>query len=129
MADARVCLSGSARQGHICARSDKEGRFNLKLKEAGTYLLVPEKMADGYVAQYLSFFRAQTPAISEVIINSANAHPFFVSLMIGPKNGTLAGSVMDTTTGLPLENVHITLGFADETSDCLDERRKRRREF
>jgi hypothetical protein len=119
VADARVCASPAERgKDVLCARSDKEGRFTLKLKEAGTYTLVPEKMSEGYVAQYLSFFRAPTPSITEVVLNRANAHPF-VSLIIGPKNGTLAGSVMDTTSGLPLENVQVTLCLADEPSDCF----------
>jgi hypothetical protein len=119
VADARVCASQTERvKDVLCAKSDKEGRFTLKLKEAGTYLLVPEKLADGYVSQYLSFFRAPTPSITEVVLNSANPQRF-VSLMIGPKNGTLAGSVMDTTTGLPLETVGITLCLVDEPSDCF----------
>ncbi|HVG33830.1 MAG TPA: carboxypeptidase-like regulatory domain-containing protein [Pyrinomonadaceae bacterium] len=124
VADARVCASQAERgKDVLCAKSDKEGRFTLKLKEAGTYLLVPEKLADGYVAQYLSFFRAPTPSITEVVLNSANAHPF-VSIMIGPKNGTLRGSLMDTTSGLPLENVQLTLCLADEPSDCFSTRAK-----
>lgn len=119
VADARVCASPAERGNVVlCAKSDKEGRFTLKLKEAGTYLLVPEKMAAGYVAQYLSFFRAPTPSITEVVLDSANTHRS-ISLVLGPKNGTLAGSVLDTTTGLPLETIHVTMCLADEPSDCF----------
>ncbi len=105
--------------GAICAKADTEGRFNLKLEKAGRYLLVPEKESDGYVAQYLFFYRAQTPSVTEIVISQDNARPF-VSLLLTSKNGQLTGSTSDAATGLPVDNIKFTLCHASAPRVCKE---------
>lgn len=117
--EASVCaFQPNPRSGVLCARADAEGRFNLKLQKPGRYLLVPEKEPDGYVSQYLTFYRAQTPSISEIVVNQDNARPF-VSLLLTSKNGLLTGSARDAVTGLPVENMKYTLCHAAAPRDCF----------
>lgn len=117
-AEVRVCaFTTEPDRDVLCAKSDAEGRFNLRLEKAGKYILIPEKVSDGYISQYLSFYRAPAASITNVVVNNGNPHPF-VSLLLGPKNGVLSGSIMDSATGLPVENMSFTLCHQAAQGDC-----------
>lgn len=102
----------------LCGVSDVEGRFKVKVAEAGTYMLLPDKKTDGYMIPYLPFYRHSSVPILEATVDEKHTSAS-VSVLLGPKNGTLAGRSVDMATGLPVENVRFVLCHAASPQLCL----------
>jgi 5-hydroxyisourate hydrolase-like protein (transthyretin family) len=101
----------------FCGQTDKNGRFTLRLAKPGTYELGAHKTSDGYMSQNRSFYKHASIPITELTLTEVNRDAA-VSLSLGPKSGAISGKVVDIKTGLPVENVLITMCHADNPKDC-----------
>ena len=107
--EAKVCaVPVENHRGVICTTADVEGRYTLKLALAGKYQMIPDKIQEGYLPQYVPFYRHPSYRATEVTVDQSHTNTF-VALLLGPKNGLLTGSIIDATSGLPLENVRIII--------------------
>lgn len=105
-------------QGVRCGRSDAEGKFTIKVTKAGKYILSSKKLLDGYMPQRRVFYKNPSAPEPEVTVGGGNTNSF-VSVNLGPKNGTLAGSNLDAATGLPVEDAQIILCHAANPQICF----------
>ena len=101
-----------------CVMTGAGGRYLLRLNGAGRYRLITDKLQDGYWPQHLPFFRDPEGGVPEVTIG--DGHPQQqVRITLAPKNGVLAGRGVDATTGLPLDDVLISLCHAANPQICF----------
>lgn len=116
----RVCAYSldSNERGVLCTRTGADGRFTIRLEVAGRYGLIPDDAADGYVPQYLPFWRNPFTPQAEVTVDDQNPGPS-VSVALGPKNGVLNGVSVDAATNLPVENVQYVMCHADRPQVCF----------
>lgn len=101
-----------------CVVSDAEGKFVIRLSEAGKYKLSTAKVESGYMPQHLPFYRLPSVSMPEVTLDS-NTPTQEVSIILSPKSGALAGKSIDAATNLPVENVKITLCHFHNPSVCF----------
>ena len=100
-----------------CSRSDADGNYSIKMEKAGNYLLTSEKTEDNYFPQWPPFFRAPSSQFPKVTLDDNNTQAS-ASILLGPKNGTLIGKVLDADTNLPVENAQFNLCHATSARVC-----------
>lgn len=101
-----------------CGRSDAAGRFTIMSLKAGKYTLSSKKLPEGYMPQRHPFYKNPSMPEPEVTVGGSNLNSF-VSINLGPKHGSLAGSNVDAATGLPVENARIILCQAASPQVCF----------
>jgi hypothetical protein len=102
VADVTVRLHPTDRPSGAIARSDQtdpEGKFWFGRLAWGKYAVCARKEADGYREICNSIF---TPDIGTIVTLSPQAPIARVQVTIGPKAGTLIGTITDAMTGLPV---------------------------
>lgn len=87
----------------ICAETDAQGKFVINLTQAGTYQVTAEKMFEGYVPQYIPFYRDPGSRITEVVVGDDTPGPS-VSLAFSPKSGIISGKVIDEAADTPIQD-------------------------
>ena len=87
----------------ICMETDAQGKFIINLTQAGKYQVIGEKMSEGYMPPYVSFYRDPQSPIPEIIVgdDSRNAS---VSLALSPKSGLITGKVIDEASDTPVQD-------------------------
>jgi hypothetical protein len=85
--------------------------------EPGKYTLFYYHDANGYLTQYIPFFRHPSYPAPEVLLDRANAVAS-ITVMMPPKNGVLAGRGLDAETGLPVDNLEFILCQAEAPKVC-----------
>jgi hypothetical protein len=85
--------------GRRFVESDEAGRFRLGYLAWGEYSICARKEADGYVEICSNIFRKEGVPRATV---SAQAPSVRVWVVIGPKAGTVTGTITDASTGVPL---------------------------
>lgn len=100
-----------------CMLTKADGKFLLHLSEAGKYKLIYDKSDADYMSPILPFWRHPAIPVPEVVLDSSNPSAY-VSINIGPKSGVLTGKSVDVATGLPVENVLVTMCHAADPSVC-----------
>ena len=84
------------------ALSDAEGNFVIPVGRPAQYKIYPEKSAAGHYVQFSPYFRHPSVPITEVILGESN-RTASVIVPLSPKNGALAGRILDENTGRPVE--------------------------
>lgn len=107
-AGARVCALQTTGKivnvrDRVCAESDGQGKFAIKLSQAGNYQIVADKVSEGYMPSYLPFYRDPNAPIPEITVSTENPNAS-VSVKLVPKSGLITGKVIDEATDLPVEN-------------------------
>lgn len=114
----RVCAHPSAPSpGVICGISNAQGNFVIRSLEAGKYQLITDKSTDGYMPQHIPFYKQPASEMPEVVLDEQNKAPS-VSIVLGPRNGILTGSIVDASNGLPVENASVLLCHTDDALIC-----------
>ncbi len=103
-----VCAYGLLNVGSTCGVSGQDGSFAIRLRSTGSYLLAAEKRAPDYVSPFRPFFRHPSFALPEVNVGGKEAVSDVIVRLL-PKNGFLAGKVVDGSTGLPVDNARFQL--------------------
>jgi hypothetical protein len=85
--------------GRRFVESDQAGRFRLGYLAWGEYSICARKEADGYMEICSNIFRKDGAPTATV---SAKAPNVDVLVVIGPKAGTVTGTITDASTGAPL---------------------------
>jgi len=85
--------------GRQFVESDGAGRFRLGQLAWGNYAICARKVADGYREICNNIFRKEAVPTATV---SPQARDVGVLVVIGPKAGTVTGSITDAATGAPL---------------------------
>ena len=101
-----------------CAQTGSNGKFILKLAKAGTYQVFANKTSAGYMPQNRPFYRHVSIPIQEVTLNDVSPNAD-VTLSLGPKSPTIVGKAVDLSTGLPIDNILITMCHADNPKTCF----------
>jgi hypothetical protein len=100
-----------------CALSDVRGQFAIDVSVPGKYTLFYYNDANGYLSQYLPFFRHPSHPAPEVVLDGAvTAASVTISML--PKNGVLVGQGVDAETGIPVDNLEFILCHADAPEVC-----------
>ena len=100
-----------------CALTDQRGQFALEVGRPGRYTLFYYNERNGYWSPYFPFFRSPSAPAPEVALDEANAAAS-VNISMLPKNGVLAGSGVDDSTGLPVDNLEFVLCHAGAPEVC-----------
>jgi hypothetical protein len=106
LAGAKVCAFQTTGKvvnvrDRVCAESNAEGKFVIKLFQPGRYQIIAEKMSDGYMPSYLTFYRDPNASIPEITLSGENPNAS-VSVKLVPKSGRITGRVIDEATDLPV---------------------------
>jgi hypothetical protein len=101
----------------FCGTSGDDGKFVIREREAGRFRLLYEKVSDGYMPQRWSFYRIPSVVLPEVTVDDQNPSAS-ASVRLGLKSGALTGRAIDASTGLPLEDIQITLCRAADPKNC-----------
>lgn len=101
----------------FCGTSGEDGKFLIREQDAGRFRLLYDKVSDGYMPQRWSFYRIPSIVIPEVTVDDQNPSAS-ASVRLGPKSGALTGRVIDISTGLPLEDIKITLCRVADPKNC-----------
>lgn len=118
----RVCarLEGQAQNRVVdCAVSDAEGRFTLKLREAGRYWLFTDNTAEGYVPLSNPFYMHASASVPVVTLDDENASRQ-VTITVGPKAGRLVFTISDASVNLPVENATVRMCKANAPRICIN---------
>ena len=97
------------------ATTDKQGVFSIHELPPGLYRVFVEKEKDGYASTGLPFHDLGSIAIPQVAV-LAQQTTSNILVKLGPKAATLAGEIVDATTGRPVENTQIALQRVDDLS-------------
>jgi hypothetical protein len=87
----------------VCAESDAQGKFVINLANLGSYQVIAESTSEGYMPQYLPFYKDPKTPIPEVELTESHPNAS-VSVTLGPKSGLITGRVRDEATDLPVPN-------------------------
>ena len=100
-----------------CSISDKEGKFSIAVKEPGRYSLFSDQVQNGYWSQHQPFFRDPAVEIPVVIVNDSIPR-VPITIYQPARNGILIGRSVDTTTGLPVDDVEFVLCLVATPQIC-----------
>jgi len=81
----------------VCAESDAQGKFVIRVSQPGTYQIIADKMSDGYMPSYYPFYRNAQASITEISLSEANANQS-VAVKLPPQSGFITGKVIDEAT-------------------------------
>jgi len=81
----------------VCAESDAQGKFVIRVSQPGTYQIIADKMSDGYMPSYYPFYRNAQASVPEITLSEANANQS-VSVKLPPQSGFITGKVIDEAT-------------------------------
>ena len=81
----------------VCAQSDEQGKFVVKLAQPGTYQVVADKISDGYMPSYLPFYKDARQSNPELILDGDHSTASVV-VKLPPKSGLITGKVIDEQT-------------------------------
>ena len=95
--------------------TDQEGHFVIDGLEWGNYRVFAMKRESGYPDMGLSFYGNDVPPTAVITASSAVAE---LRIQLGPKAGTVTGSITNATDGAPL-NASLKLTRATSPSDWL----------
>ena len=86
-----------------CTETDAQGRFKIEALQPGPYQIYSEAMSEGYMPQYLPFYRNASLPIPQVTLSGDNPSAS-VALNVAPKSGLITGRVIDEDTDKPVQN-------------------------
>ena len=101
-----------------CAFTTSNGKFLIGVDKPGKYRLIADRTEEGYMSQYLPFYKQPAVPVPEIVLDGASANPY-VQINLGPKAGVLTGNVIDVTTGRAVEDAAIVLCHAADPSVCF----------
>ena len=58
----------------VCAESDAQGKFVIRVSQPGTYQIIADKMSDGYMPSYYPFYGNAQASVPEITLSEANAN-------------------------------------------------------
>jgi hypothetical protein len=108
-----------------CVFTEADGKFLLRVEKTGKYKMIYDKSDADYMSPNLPFWSHPLVPVQEVILDAGNANPY-VSVNIGQRSGLLVGKSVDAATGLPIENVLVTMCHAANPSVCFQTSAKER---
>lgn len=124
VAGVRVCaipvVGDRPDKGVYCGTSDDDGKFVIMERDRGRFKLIYEKMSDGYIPQRWAFHRNPSVQIPEVMVDDLNRSASAL-VVLAPRSGVLTGKAIDFSTGLPLEDIRITLCRTADPGNCYQE--------
>jgi hypothetical protein len=100
-----------------CAISDDQGKFSIAVTKPGRYKIFADHLPSGYWSQHHPFLRDPASQIPEVIVNDGTPRAP-ITIFLGPRNGLLVGRIVDTKTGLPVDNVQLILCQVANPQNC-----------
>lgn len=119
----RVCAIPAAADYKLlpqvpCTLSDAQGSFVIPTGRPSTFRIIAEKSAAGYQSPQHEFYRNPAlPPPAEITLN-ANSPTADVLVPLGAKNGSVAGKIVDATTGFAIENARFTMCHVSNPRIC-----------
>ena len=101
-----------------CALTTADGKFLVGVEKPGKYRLIAARAEEGYMSQYIPFYRQPAAPVPEIILDGGSASAY-VQINLGSQAGLLTGRIVDTRTGRPVENATIVLCHAADPSVCF----------
>jgi len=86
-----------------CTETDAQGHFKIEVLQPGSYQIFGEARSEGYLPQYLPFYRNPSLPIPQAMLSEDNRSAT-VALDVGPKSGLITGRVIDEDTDKPVQN-------------------------
>ena len=120
-ADVRVCAfpdNSQPRRNVMCGQSNKNGMFIIRLTSPGRYEVFYDDSARGYMPQVLPFYKHSSAINPEVRLDD-QTRDLSVSVAFSPKNGVIAGKMIDAQTNLPIDDVRIMMCRVDNPRECF----------
>ncbi len=102
-----------------CAITTADGKFLIQVEKAGNYRLVSDRTEEGYMSQYLPFYKQPAVPVPEIVLDGDNAN-HYVQINLGPKAGMLTGKIVDAATGRPVEDAKLILCHAAAPAVCFE---------
>jgi hypothetical protein len=101
-------------------RSGAGGEFVVRVREPGRYAVLANKSNhswdEGYMPQNIPFFRY--PGATADVTVAAGGALHGVQLRLAPRNGVVAGRIVDAATGLPVQAVRFKRCQVDHPTIC-----------
>jgi len=86
-----------------CTETDAQGHFKIEDLQPGPYQIFGEAKSEGYMPQYLPFYRNPSLPIPQAMLSVDNPSAA-VALNVGPKSGLITGRVIDEDTDKPVQD-------------------------
>jgi hypothetical protein len=102
------------------ALADSNGKFSIAVENTGKFRVTAQKLAEQYAGLSSTLHYPAATSMPEVSVTGEQPAPYVV-LRLGPRAGTLSGSVVDSRSQAPVGRFYVRVCRADGQRYCHQE--------